>query len=133
MARERQSQDPQALRDRALVTAVLEHGAFDDLTFDGSSPREIFEGWAERLKTNNCTRPLSEKQRAWIEGVARRLDIDLGAQNLISSGAVKVKPKEQAALHEFLGTLDRPTLPPHRRCTIDKACRKIKGHEGTCR
>ncbi len=108
-------QDPQALRDRDLLAAVLEHHAFDDLQFDGGSPREIFEGWAERLKNNNCARPLSEKQRNWLEGVARRLDIDPGAANLVSSGAVKVKPRERESLQSFLDSLDRPLAPPHRR------------------
>lgn len=95
--------------------AVLEHHAFDDLEFDGGSPREVFDGWAERLKKNGCTRPLSEKQRSWLEGVARRLDIDMGAANLVSSGAVRIKPGEQKRLDEFLNSLDRPKLPPHRR------------------
>ncbi len=107
--------DPQAERDAQLLTLVLEHHAFDDLQFDGGSPREVFEGWAERLKSNGATRPLSDKQRAWLEGVARRLDVDLGAQNLVSSGQVKVKPGERERLQEFLGSLDRPLLPPHRR------------------
>ena len=107
--------DEQAIRDRDLLTLVLEHHAFDELPFDGGSPREVFEGWAERLKNNNCTRPLSAKQRSWLEGVARRLDIELGSANLVSSGVVKVKPAERASLQSFLNTLDRPALPPHRR------------------
>ncbi len=108
-------QDPQAVRDRDLLAAVLEHHAFDDLQFDGGSPREIFEGWADRLKSNSCSRPLSLKQRQWLEGVARRLDLDPGAANLISSGVVQVKPKERESLQSFLATLERPLAPPHRR------------------
>ncbi len=107
--------DPRAERDAQLIAAVLEHHAFDDLQFDGGSPREVFEGWAERLKHNGCTNPLSDKQRTWLEGVARRLHIDLGASNLISSGQVKVLPSERESLQEFLGSLHRPELPPHRR------------------
>ncbi len=124
--------DPQAQRDAALLFAVLEHDAFEDLPFAGGSPREIFEGWSARLKSNGETRPLSEKQRNWLEGVARRLDIDLGAQNLVSSGVVKIKPKEREQLQQFLGSLSRPNLPPHRRCTYNKGCQKPKGHEGRC-
>lgn len=108
-------QDDRALRDRRLLVAVLEHHGFDDLAFDGGSPREVFDGWLKRLDNNGCTRPLTDKQRAWLEGVARRLDVDLGAENLVSSGAVKVKPKERESLQQFLDTLDRPSLPPHRR------------------
>ncbi len=115
MSRNVKPKNPQAERDAQLLTAVLEHHAFDDLQFDGGSPRDVFEGWAEWLKNNGCTRPLSAKQRSWLEGVARRLDVDLGAQNLVSSGQVVVKPKERESLQQFLGSLDRPTLPPHRR------------------
>lgn len=125
-------QDPQAKRDALLLHAVLEHDAFDELQFDGGSPRETFEGWAERLKKNACTNPLSIKQRQWLEGIARRLEIDLGAANLVSSGAMVIKPKERESLREFLGTLDRPTLPPHRRCQLSTACRKQRGHAGEC-
>lgn len=107
--------DPQAQRDAALLLAILDHDAFDELPFDGGSPRQIFEGWQTRLKNNGETKPLSEKQRNWLEGVARRLDVDLGAQNLVSSGAVKVRPKERESLQQFLGSLDRPELPYHRR------------------
>ncbi len=107
--------DPQAKRDEQQLLAVLEHDAFDELQFDGGSPREIFEGWAVRLKNNGCARPLSEKQRNWLEGVARRLDVDLGARNLVSSGAVKVRSQERENLQQFLGSLDRPELPYHRR------------------
>lgn len=126
------SQDTQALRDLELLGQVLEHDKFDELQFDGGSPREIFEGWQKRLQSNGCTRPLSEKQRNWLEGVAGRLDIDPGATNLISSGAMVVKPKERENLNAFLSTLERPTLPPHRRCTYNKGCQKPKGHTGTC-
>lgn len=107
--------DEQAVRDRALVAAILEHPGFDELTFDGGSPREIFDGWAKRLDNNNCARPLSAKQRTWLNGVAKRLDIEPEAENLVSSGAVVVKPKERESLQAFLSTLDRPSLPPHRR------------------
>lgn len=124
--------DPQAQRDARTLLAVLEHPAFDDLQFDGGSPRAIFEGWADRLKSNGESRPLSEKQRAWAEGVARRLDIDLGATNLISSGVVKVRPKERERFDAFIGSLVRPTLPPHKRCFAQPACSKPKGHVGEC-
>lgn len=125
-------QDEQAKRDNDLLTAVLEHEGLDLLPFDGGSPREVFEGWHKRLANNNCTRPLSEKQRKWLEGVAARLDIDTGAKNLVSSGAMVVKPKERENLNAFLGSLDRPNLPPHRRCTYNKACQKPKGHADKC-
>lgn len=119
-------QDAQAKRDFDTLTAVLQHDGFDELPFDGGSPREIFEGWMARLTANNCTRPLSEKQRAWLEGVAARLDIATSAHNLVSSGVVKVKPKERESLQAFLGTLDRPKLPPHRmpRCSCCKTTRR---------
>ena len=108
--------DPQAQRDAAMLLAVLEHSAFDDLDFGaGGSPRAIFEGWQTRLENNGQTRPLSEKQRSWLEGIARRLEIDLGARNLVSSGVVKVRPKERESLQQFLGSLVRPELPYHRR------------------
>ncbi len=125
-------QDRQALRDRDLIHLVLEHHAFDDLQFDGEHPREVFDGWLKRLVNNNCTRPLTEKQRKWLEGVAGRLDIEIGAMNLISSGAVKVKPKERESLQTFLGTLQRPTLPPHRRCQVKSGCLKQRHHPGEC-
>lgn len=131
----RKSPDPQvvqALRDRDLTIAVLEHHALDDLQFDGEHPREIFDGWRKRLDNNNCTRPLSDKQRAWLEGVARRLDIELGAANLVSMGAVKVKPKERESLQAFIGSLVRPTLPPHRRCPLKSDCTKQRQHAGEC-
>lgn len=108
-------QDAQAKRDHDLLTAVLQNEGLDELPFDGGSPREVFEGWQLRLTNNNCTRPLTEKQRAWLEGVAGRLDIATSAHNLVSSGVVKVKPKERESLQAFLDTLDRPKLPPHRR------------------
>lgn len=125
--------DPHAQRDRATCVAVLEHHAFDDLQFDGQHPREIFDGWLKRLDNNGCTRPLSERQRLWIEGVARRLDIELGALNLVSTGAVKVKPKERENLQQFLDGLDRPTLPPHRRCQRLSGCKLLRHHDGECK
>lgn len=124
--------DPQAQRDFALLMAVLEHDSFDGLQFDGGSPREVFEGWQARLKANGQSRPLSEKQRTWLEGVARRLEVDLGAQNLFSSGALKVKPSEVASLKVFLGSLDRPKLPPHKRCVAKAGCPLVRGHQGDC-
>ena len=125
-------QDASAVRDLGLLGQVLEHEGFDELTFDGGSPREVFEGWQKRLQNNGCTRPLSEKQRSWLEGVAGRLGIDGGSQNLISSGAMVVKPKERENLNAFLGSLDRPNLPPHRRCHAKAGCRQQRGHAGPC-
>ncbi len=107
--------DPRATRDAQLIHLVLEHPGFDDLQFDGGSPREVFEGWETRIKNNGETTPLTTKQRSWLEGVARRLDVDLGAVNLVSSGQVKVSKKESESLQTFLSSLDRPALPPHRR------------------
>jgi hypothetical protein len=109
-------QDPQARRDDELLRAVLEHPGLDELHFDGGSPREVFEGWAERLKSNGCTKPLSAKQRQWLEGVAKRLDVDVGSANLVSSGAVAIKPKERESLRQFLDSLGPlPKKPPHLR------------------
>ena len=125
--------DPQAVRDRELLVAVFEHPGFEHLDHgDAGDPREIFDGWLKRLENNGSTRPLSEKQRNWLHAIARKLDLDTGAENLVSSGAMVVKPKERENPIAFLNTLDRPNLPPHRRCLIKRSCLQAKGHRGEC-
>ena len=79
---------------------------------------------------------MTEKQRVWAKGVAERLGLDCGepkpAENLVSSGKVKVTLVERANLQQFLGSLPKALLPPHRRCQLVAGCQKQRGHQGAC-
>jgi hypothetical protein len=114
------------MTDAELLEEVLRQDLPDDV-------REPFQNMLDGLPKWQA---LTQKQRAWVESVARTVGVDIGAapaENLVSSGKMKVTDKERASLAQFqqsLGAL--PTLPPHRRCPLNKACMKPKGHGDQC-
>jgi hypothetical protein len=55
---------------------------------------------------------LTPRQRDWAEGVHKRLGLDPGTENLISSGRVKVTAKEMESVKGFLDTLGPKRLRP---------------------
>ena len=95
------------MTDTQLLTAIIES--------PGVQP-EASEAFQEMLDglTSGKWHELTKKQREWASGVAERLGIDLGAANLVSSGAVKPTEAERASLGAFLSTLKRPMKPPGR-------------------
>lgn len=96
--------------DRELLSEVLESTAL------GDGERQAFEGMADDIASGRRI-GLSVRQRDWLLGVALRLGLDDGAQNLVSRGIVKVSDVERRALREFADRLGpRPLKPPGRRC-----------------
>lgn len=97
------------MTDAELLNEVLAKDLPDDV-------REPFQGMLEGLAKWHA---LTQKQRAWVESVARTVGVDIGAapaENLVSSGKVRVRPEERislAAFHKALGPL--PMKPPGRR------------------
>jgi hypothetical protein len=55
---------------------------------------------------------LTPRQRDWVEGVHKRLGLDPGAENLVSSGQLRVTEEERDSLKGFLGTLGPKRLRP---------------------
>ncbi len=55
---------------------------------------------------------LTPRQRDWAEGVHKKLGLDPGTENLISSGKLKVTEEQRAGLQDFLGTLGPKKLRP---------------------
>ena len=55
---------------------------------------------------------LTVRQRDWAEGVHRRLGLDPGTENLVSSGRVKVTEEQRSDLKKFLDTLGPKALRP---------------------
>jgi hypothetical protein len=55
---------------------------------------------------------LTPRQRDWAEGVHKRLGLDPGTENLVSSGRVKVTEEQRTELQGFLGTLGPKRLRP---------------------
>lgn len=97
------------MTDAELLEEVLTRDLPDDV-------REPFQNMLEGLSRWHA---LTQKQRAWVESVARTVGVDIGAapaENLVSSGKMRVRPEERASLaafHQSLGAL--PKKPPGRR------------------
>ncbi len=97
------------MTDEELLEEVLSRDIPDEA-------REPFQSMLDGLPLR---RALTEKQRAWVEGVARAIGVDIGAspaENLVSSGKMRVLPEERKSLAKFqqsLGPL--PKKPPGRR------------------
>lgn len=68
-----------------------------------------------QVKSQRYGGELTRAQREWATSVALRAGVDMGSANLVSSGQVKPKPEERASLQQFLGTLTKSLVPPHRR------------------
>jgi hypothetical protein len=78
---------------------------------------EAFTSMWDRLDSGRID-SLSSRQREWVERVYYKHDLDKEeeAENLVSSGKVKVTDKERASLQQFLDSLGpRPLKPPGRR------------------
>jgi len=55
---------------------------------------------------------LTKRQRDWAEWTHKRLGLDPGAANLVSSGQLRVTEAEREDLKGFLGTLGPKRLRP---------------------
>jgi hypothetical protein len=100
--------------DREVLREILEQSS-------RLSEAELhaFSQMFERIDGSSF-RTLTQKQRHWANSVHERLGLDPGTENLVSSGRVKVTPRERKELGRFLDSLGpRPTLPPHRRRSSD--------------
>lgn len=98
--------------DRKMLRALLRND--DSLE---SKELEAFSGMWDRLDSGRI-QTLTSRQREWVESVYFRLDLDKEepAENLVSSGKVKVTEKERESLKQFLDSLGpRPLKPPGRK------------------
>jgi polyhydroxyalkanoate synthesis regulator phasin len=93
--------------DQKLIDSLVESGKLSD------EQLAAFEDI--KSKSARYRGELTSKQREWATELALRLDVDLGAANLVSSGKVRASEKERASVKAFVDSLDRPKLPPHRR------------------
>lgn len=97
-------------KDRQMLRALLRCEEIED------DEREAFSDMFDRLESRRVD-DLTSRQRAWVEKVyfKHKLDRDEPAENLVSSGKVKVTQKERESLQEFLKSLGpRPLKPPGR-------------------
>lgn len=91
--------------DLELLEEVL------DQEIDETS-REAFQEWRELLLEGRL-RSLQKGRREWLERVADQKGIDTGgAQNLISSGQIKVSAKDRASLADFHKSLGPKLIKP---------------------
>ncbi len=93
--------------DQDLLQALIESEQIED------EQRAAFEDMLVKIVRFGNT--MTPKQREWALNVATRAGIDMGSANLVSSGQMKVEPHERASLNQFLGTLQKSLVPPHRR------------------
>jgi hypothetical protein len=97
------------MTDEELLDEVLTK----DIPDDARDAFQDMRGKIELFKTS-----LSPKQRSWVESVARAIGVDVGAspaENLVSSGKMKVRPEERAGVQKFLQSLGPlPKKPPGR-------------------
>jgi hypothetical protein len=70
-----------------------------------------FESMAEELTSGKYAH-LTDRQRAWAEGVHGKLGLDPGAANLVSSGQVVVTEAQRQELREFTQSLGPKRLRP---------------------
>jgi hypothetical protein len=95
------------MKDEELLDEVLARELPDEV-------REAFQNMHAKMGRF----ALTPKQRSWVESVARAIGVDIGAAptaNLVSSGQVKVTPKERASLAAFQASLGPlPKKPPGR-------------------
>jgi hypothetical protein len=101
------------------VTDVdLLNGLLEESSRLNEAKEEAFASMLADIESGRWAK-LTDKQHSWAKAVAVRLGIDEpAAENLVSSGKLLVKQAERDNLNKFLGTLDRPKLPPHRRPKI---------------
>lgn len=98
------------MTDLQLLEAILEHE--DALT---ETELDAFDGMCATLRTGRFS-TMTAKQKGWAEEVAARLGIDPGASNMVSTGAVRVRPEEREGVATFLKSLGPlPLKPPGRR------------------
>lgn len=90
------------------LDAVLEHAG--KLNERELSAFKDMRKWLDDGKT------LSVKQAEWVETVYKRLELDVeeGAQNLVSSGKVKVSEEERQPKFFWEKPENRPLRPPGR-------------------
>lgn len=96
-------------QEAELIRECLEHEGIDEQSANAFGP------WLDSLE-RGAFRSLSELRREWLLRVCRRLGIETGSENLVSTGVVKPSAAERASLkafHESLGP--RPLKPPGRR------------------
>jgi hypothetical protein len=80
----------------------------------GSVAAEAFRRWRGEFESRR--RVLSPRERQWLDDCCRRLGIDDGTMNLVSTGAVKVTQAERDSLGQFYLDLGpKPLAPPGRR------------------
>lgn len=95
-----------------LLAEVLAKDALD------ADARAAFQDWHDRLLDGRWFGALTPKQAAWLKDVARRLGIDVEpdtAENLVSSGKVRVTERERTGVQQFLQSLGPLPKKPGRR------------------
>ncbi len=96
--------------EQELLEDCLESGKLDEAT------EKAFREWYEKTASGLWVGALTIRQRQWLDAVCERLGIDPGAENMVSSGKMKVTEGEQRRLREFVAGLGpKPLKPPGRR------------------
>lgn len=97
------------MTDAELLDELLTHDIPDDVRGPFQDMRDGLPRWGA----------LTAKQRGWVESVARAVGVDIGAapaENLVSSGKLRVTDRERSSVQTFLQSLGpRPLKPPGRR------------------
>lgn len=92
-----------------MLSACLERESeLDDET------REAFWAWHSQLVEKRY-RSLTQRRRAWLDAICKKLEIEPGSANLVSSGKVKPLATERESLAAFHASLGpKPLRPPGR-------------------
>jgi CHAD domain-containing protein len=93
------------LTDTQLLEDLLESEKLNE------EEEEAFQGMLRDLTSRKYTK-LTPRQRDWAEKSHKRLNLDPGAVNLVSSGKVKVTEEERKGLQEFVSSLGPKKLRP---------------------
>lgn len=89
-----------------LLSDCIESGKLDEQSM------EAFSEWLDKLRSGAWRNPLSPTQRQWLDSWCERLGIDPGAENLVSTGKMKVTDAERASLQSFVAGLGPKRLKP---------------------
>lgn len=99
-----------ARSEAELLSDCIESGKLDETS------ETTFSDWLDKIRSGAWRKPLTSGQRAWLDQVCDRLGIDPGAENLVSSGAMKVTAAERRGLQEFVkGLGPKPLKPPGKK------------------
>lgn len=99
-----------ARSEAELLSDCIESGKLDEKSLGA------FEEWLEKFRSGAWRKPLSASQRQWLDDACEALGIDPGAENLVSSGKMKVTDAEREGLKTFVeGLGPKPLKPPKPR------------------